>query len=535
VFVDLDAIQRIWPEIVLVFLAAWIYVAGAFQPARLWWAAYSLAAYAVAAWVLVVNESNLTRELAPGIVQLSGPIVVDYLGHVLRLVALLVGVLFTLTAARIVREELAGEYFGSLMLLVAGIMLVARANDLVLLFVGLELISIPTYVLLYLGRRDRATAEATVKYFFLSIFSSAVLLYGLSFLYGIAGTTILLSPPGEASIANSLAAMSATGTGSPLFPLASVLVVAGLGFKIAAVPFHFYAPDVFQGATNVTAGLLAVAPKLGGIAALIRLVVVAMPDATHFAWQLLLVMTIATMTLGNICALWQQNLRRLMAYSSIAHAGYLLIGVTVAAGTTRAEAGGVASVVLYVAVYTLASAGTFAALAYLGGVQREVNTLEDIAGLSGDKPLAAAAIAVCMFSLAGIPPLAGFWGKLTLFGGALRVATDASLAAGGAGAGLWMTVLAVAGALNAAIAAAYYLRVVAVMYFGSSQRTHGGEGGWGAQAAMLLAASLVLYFGVFPGSLMTPARQAELLLVRPGLATPPAASIPAAPIQAAIR
>jgi NADH-quinone oxidoreductase subunit N len=182
-------------------------------------------------------------------------------------------------------------------------------------------------------------------------------------------------------------------------------------------------------------------------------------------------------------------------------------------------AGGISAAVLYVVVYTIASAGTFAALAYLGGVDREVNNLEDIAGLSREQPLAAAVIAICMFSLAGIPPLAGFWGKLALFAGALRAATDSSLAVGGPSASLGMTLLAIAGAVNAAIAAAYYLRVVAAMYFGESRRKHGGEGGWGAQSAMILAAVLVLLVGIFPGSMTNSARRAELQLVRPVAAT----------------
>lgn len=510
-YVDFETIYHIWPEAVLVFLAAWIYVGGAFQTSRLWWALFSLAAYSMAAFVVWKTQAHIGDRAA----FISGPVIVDYLGYVLRLTALLVGVLFTLVAARTVRADLASEYFGTLMLLVVGIMLVARANDLVLLFVSLELISIPTYVLLYLGRRDRVTAEAAAKYFFLSIFSSAILLYGLSFLYGVTGTTVLMSSTGQTGLGPTLATLTGSIGSSGFLPLAMVLVAAGLGFKMAAVPFHFYAPDVYQGATNGNAGLLAVAPKLGGLAALIRVLVVAMPDSSHFAWQLLLVMTVATMTLGNICALWQKNVRRLMAFSSIAHAGYMLIGVTVAAGTSDAANGGIAAAVLYVIVYTLASAGTFAALAYLGGIEREVNNLEDISGLAQQRPMVAAVIAVCMFSLAGIPPLAGFWGKLSLFAGAIRAATAGSTTPETTSIALWMSVLAVAGALNAAIAAAYYLRVIAVMYFGVSQRQHGGEGGWGAAAAMIAATGLVLFVGFFPGSVTTAAKRADHLLTRP--------------------
>ena len=503
--VDKGTIEHLWPETVLVILAVWILVGGAFQQSRWWWSTFSLASYAVVAYVICRNEIDFLSlaERNPGVV-ISGPIVVDYLGFVLRLLAVLVGFLFTLVAARIVPHVLASEFIGTLMLLVVGIMLVARANDLVLLFVGLELISIPTYVLLYLGRRDRATTEATAKYFFLTIFSSAVLLYGLSFLYGLTGTTVLIADPLQTSVAGILSGQAAT----PLMSLGLILIVAGLGFKIAAVPFHFYAPDVYQGATNGNAGLLAIAPKIGGLAALVRVLVVAMPSITELAWQLLLVISIASMTLGNVCALWQNNLRRLMAFSSIAHAGYLLIGVVVSLGAaSQATGNGVGAATLYVIVYTLATAGIFAALAYLGGTVNEVNGVDDLSGLGKTDPLTAAVLAICIISLAGIPPLAGFWGKLTLFSGAIQAATSME-------SGFWFAVLAIAGALNAAIAVAYYLRIVSVMYFGQPKREYHGDGGWGARAAMIFAAALVVFAGVFPGTLIPPSRHAEQSLQR---------------------
>jgi NADH-quinone oxidoreductase subunit N len=337
-----------------------------------------------------------------------------------------------------------------------------------------------------------------MKYFFLSIFSSAVLLYGLSFLYGLAGTTVISSLH-EPSIGGVLAAEKVT----PFAPIALVLIIAGLGFKIAAVPFHFYAPDVYEGATNGNAGLLAVAPKIGGLAALVRLIVVAMPNTAGLSWQILLVISIASMTLGNVCALWQTNLRRLMAFSSIAHAGYLLIGIVVAIGVGGNAAGnGIGAATLYVIVYTLASSGVFAALAYLGGTQHEVSGVNDLSGLAKAHPLTAAVLAICLISLAGIPPLAGFWGKLTLFSGAIQ-------AAAGLDAGVWFGVMAAAGAINAAIGVAYYLRVIAVMYFGVPKREFGCEGGWGAQLAMFAAAILVIAVGIFPGSVIQSTNRAE--------------------------
>ena len=327
-FVDIDTIRFLWPEIILIVMASWIYVAGAFQPQSTWWTCFSLAVYGITAYVLLGEASMWTGDVTGA--RISGPIRIDYMGFVLRCFVVLVGVLFTLMGARSTNRKLTSEFVATVMLLVAGLMLVARANDLVLLFVSLELISIPTYVLLYLGRRDRANSEATIKYFFLSILSSALFLYGLSFLYGIAGTTTLCGVAGQESLQSLDSSTVSAELSVAIAPIALVLLMAGLGFKIAAVPFHFYAPDVYQGCSNSNAGLLAVAPKIAGIVAMLRLLVVAMPWIADIGWQLAIVLALLTMTLGNVCALWQTNFRRLMAYSSIAHGGYMLIGVAVA-------------------------------------------------------------------------------------------------------------------------------------------------------------------------------------------------------------
>ncbi len=257
-----------------------------------------------------------------------------------------------------------------------------------------------------------------------------------------------------------------------LYLVGMVLVVGGLGFKIAAVPFHFYAPDVYQGTTNTNAGLLAVVPKIAGIVALVRLVSTTLPPDTAIGWQLALVLAIITMTVGNVCALWQRNIRRLLAYSSIAHAGYMLIGFAV--GLAAPELGGIAAMLFYLAVYALASLGTFAALTYLSSQQHEVSDMGELSGLSRAHPWIAGAIAVCMFSMAGIPPLAGFWGKLALFSGAIRLAV-----ADAGSISTWFLLLAIVAALNAATAAAYYLRVIGAMYFRPATSTPPAEGGPG--------------------------------------------------------
>lgn len=509
-YVEAKTLGFLGPEILLVAIATLLYVGGAFYRQRETWSVVALIGYLLAGgWLLYHGNGT-------DIAAVSGPVSANGMSLCLRILAVLFGLAFTLVAAQSADRALATENLGSLMLIVVGLMLVAAANELVLLFLGFELISIPTYVLLFLGRRDRATAEATMKYFYLSILSSALLLFGLALLFGMAGTTTIQGTatiPGirEALLKSSAAeASGALKSLLPLAPFALVLLFAGLGFKLTAAPFHFYAPDVYQGTTNANAGLLAVAPKIAGVVGIVRLIVIALPVASDYAWQAALVLAIITMTLGNVCALWQKNIRRMMAYSAIAHGGYLLLGLAAATGavafpTLNAE-GGIAAMVSYVVVYSLASLGTFTALAYLGSSRREVQSVAELAGLGKVQPAAAAVIAVCMFSLAGLPPLAGFWGKLSLFMSALQLATAEGNVA------LGFTVLLVVGALNAAIAAAYYLRVVAVMFFQPATEEVPAAGGTAALVASLLCGALVVLAGIAPGSFMHLATQGELQL-----------------------
>jgi NADH-quinone oxidoreductase subunit N len=239
-------------------------------------------------------------------------------------------------------------------------------------------------------------------------------------------------------------------------------------------------------------------------------VVIALPITADFAWQLALVLAVITMTIGNVCALWQRNVRRLMAYSAIAHGGYLLLGLAAATGANAIPElkanGGVTAMIFYVVVYSLASLGTFTALAYLGSQRREVQAVDELAGLGKAQPLAAAVIAVCMFSLAGLPPLAGFWGKFNLFMSALEISLGEGV---DRGVSLGFLFLLIVGALNAAIAAAYYLRIVSVMFFQPPAEPVPAGGGVGALVAATLCGILVVLAGVAPGSIMHLAGQYE--------------------------
>jgi NADH-quinone oxidoreductase subunit N len=471
------------PEIVLIVVAVLIYVGGALFRAQGVWGSLALGAIVVSAAALAGSSGTGAS---------SGPLAIDALAVYVRWLALVVGALFVLLASRPLAGPGTPEYLGSLLLAIAGVMLVAGSGDLVLLFLGLELVSIPTYILLYLGRRDVLSQEATVKYFLLSILASAMLLYGFSFLYGAAGSTDLRE------IHHALAAEKAEG-GLAFAKIALVLIFAGLGFKIAAVPFHFYAPDVYQGTTHTNAGLLSVVPKAAGMIALVRVVAMAMEAVPSHPWRIAMALAVLTMTFGNLMALWQWNLRRLLAYSSIAHAGYMLIGLAVyLASKPHAAAGwdGVGALLLYLAVYAVATIGTFAALSCLSRGETQIENVEELTGLGWTqgprRRLLAWAIALFMFSLAGIPPLAGFWGKLAVFGSALSVGgLDADVRPS------WFVVLAVVGVLNAAIAAAYYLRIVGRMFFRQPLATPELErGAGGALAATALCATLVVLIGL---------------------------------------
>ncbi|MFZ5828792.1 MAG: NADH-quinone oxidoreductase subunit N [Planctomycetota bacterium] len=482
----------ILPECILVVAAVGIYLVGAFVEGWSRWSAAAIAAIVVAG-VALGTQSQVP---APG-----GGIDLGPLAWYTRWLALGIGALLTFVAARPTGPLGTAEYAGTLLLGVAGVMLVGSANDLVLLFVGLELISIPTYILLYLGRRDAAAQEAAAKYFYLSILSSAILLYGFSYLYGLSRSTDL------AAIAAAMQDIDSLPSGFEQFArLGLALILGGLAFKLTAVPMHFYAPDVYQGTTQTNAALLAVVPKVAGFVAILRLTAVAMPCMAPWAWKAALAMAVLSMTVGNFMALWQQNIRRLMAYSSIAHTGYMLIGLTVGLATLGHARtwDGFAALLFYLAVYAAATIGVFAALRYLDRGGQQIDGVDELAGLARTQPATAGVLAICLFSLAGIPPMAGFWGKLLLFGSALEVH-------GGPGPSVrpWLIALAVIGGLNAAVAAAYYLRVISVMYFRTPLATQRGEGGPGAAFAALAAALLVLAIGLYPGPLMRLAEQAS--------------------------
>ena len=306
-----------------------------------------------------------------------------------------------------------------------------------------------------------------MKYFLLSIFSSALLLFGFSYLYGMAGTTNLKA------LGDALTRPAPGAAGLGLTAL--VMVMAGIGFRITAVPFHFYAPDVYQGTTPAAAALLSFVPKVAGFAALLRVfgfTLGLLDPGQPFVGQvlegqglkLLWILAAVTMTLGNVLALLQNDLKRLMAYSSVAHAGYMLVALAAApllGGS--APVAGVEAVIFYLVAYAAMTIGVFAVISYLSTPRRPVESVDDLAGLSVSHPLAALLMVLFLFSLIGMPVTAGFWGKFQLFFGAMGVPPETA-AAGGSQSLVWFIVLVVIGVVNAAIGAWYYLRIAAAMY-----------------------------------------------------------------------
>jgi NADH-quinone oxidoreductase subunit N len=362
-----------------------------------------------------------------------------------------------------------------------GMMLMASATNLMTLYLGVELMSLSTYVLAAFARDELRSSEAGLKYFVLGALASGLLLYGISLVYGFSGSM---------NFDKLMAALADPAQASAGLVVGIVFIVAGLAFKISAVPFHMWTPDVYEGAPTPITALLGTAPKVAGIALLVR--VMAMPFGHLLAqWQQLIVLvSIASMILGALAAIGQHSIKRLMAYSSIGHVGYMLIGL--AAGTTV----GVRGVLIYLIVYVFMNLGTFAVILAMRRRGRMLEGIDDLAGLSRTDPALALAMAVFMFSMAGIPPLAGFWGKYFIFAAAVQ-------------SGLW--VLAVIGVLTSVVGAFYYIRVVKVMYFDAPAEAFDPRPG---SLSFVAAASALFttFFFVIPAPFVAAAEAAAKVL-----------------------
>jgi NADH-quinone oxidoreductase subunit N len=486
------------PEVVLLVVACGLFLGGTIRRGnRQLWGGVALTGLAAAALAAVLGPRTANSTEFIGTVS---PISPDMLAMFTRILALAGGAILVLLSWNEAPDVVAGEFHGCLLLIVAGTSLTGLANELITLYLALELISIPTYVLLYLPRTDRPAQEAAVKYFLLSIFSSGLLLFGFSYLYGLTGTTNI------PAMLDAFAGAESGSVGPPALALAAiVMVIAGLGFRITAVPFHFYAPDVYQGAPTSGAALLAFIPKVAGFVAMIRLLGYA-GTGHDFAGAgltmkmqvplLLWILAVITMTLGNVVALWQDNIQRILAYSSVAHAGYMLIGLTVAPYLVGNSAGGVAAVLFYLVAYGAMTLGAFGVLTFLNSGGRRIETVDDLAGLGRTHPIPALLMGLFLFSLIGLPLTAGFVGKFLLFFGAVEVWSQV-----GRDAGWLYVVLAVIGAMNAAVGAYYYLRIIAIMYLRGAVRPLATPHSWLGMTPIWICAALTIWLGIAPAAL----------------------------------
>ncbi|MDQ7844332.1 MAG: NADH-quinone oxidoreductase subunit N [Armatimonadota bacterium] len=392
----------------------------------------------------------------------------DPLTMVFQVAALLAALLaLALGAAYVERTRLAaGEFYALVLTAALGAMVMAGSTDLIMVFLGLETLSIPLYVLAGFARTDLRSQEAGMKYFLLGAFSTAIFLYGIALVYGATGSTALVR----------LAAAPAP----PLLLDAGVgLLLIGLAFKAALVPFHGWAPDVYEGAPLPVTAYMSVIAKVGAFAALLR--VFPPPVGSEARWAgVLALLSLLTMALANLAALRQTNLKRLLAYSSISHAGFILIGV--AAGTDQ----GARAAVFYLLVYAFMTLGAFAVALQVARRSGEADQIADLAGLASRSPALAAAMTVFMVSLAGIPPTAGFIGKLYVF--------TAALDAG-------QPVLAVVGVLASVVSAYFYLRVAYTMFTGEPRGEVTLTGDRWLTAALLVTVAATLALGVFPAPL----------------------------------
>jgi NADH-quinone oxidoreductase subunit N len=364
----------------------------------------------------------------------AGALVADgYTAFFYLIILFAAGVIILMSLDYVAEEGLpGGEYYSLVLFATAGMMLMAAAGDLIIVFVGLETMSISVYILAGLARTSPRSNEASLKYFLLGAFSTGFLLYGIALIYGATGTIKL----------HALSTL-ATGVPNPMLLIGVGLLVIGFGFKVAAVPFHMWTPDVYEGAPTSITAFMAVGVKLAAFAAFVRIFLVHL-IGVQTDWSMVLwVLAVLTMTTGNIVALMQTNIKRMLAYSAIAHAGYILVAM--AAGSSVAGA----AVLYYLLGYAFTNLGAFAVIIALSRRGHPHDLIVDLRGLGTREPALAAAMAIMLFSLTGVPPLAGFVGKFSIFSAALNAGY------------VWLVVIAV---LNSVTSAYYYLRPIIAMY-----------------------------------------------------------------------
>jgi NADH-quinone oxidoreductase subunit N len=391
----------------------------------------------------------------------------------------------------------AGEYYALILFGVVGMALMSSAVELVLIFIALEISSISSYVLAGFRRHEAASAESSLKYFLLGSFATAFFLYGVALMFGATGST-------------NIDQISRTLQAGPI-PLLAYVAVAfmfvGLGFKVAAAPFHIWTPDVYEGAPAPVVGFMSTAPKAAAFAVLLRIVFVV---NVHAIFWVIWVSAALSMTLGNVGALVQNNVKRLLAYSSIAHAGYLLMAFAAAPGL------GTSAAMFYTAAYAAMNLGAFAVVSHFANAGERYVTLEDYEGLGRSSPLLAATLTIFLLSLIGIPMTGGFFAKFYVFSAAVK----ANL--------IWLTII---GVVNSGVGAYYYLRIIVMMYMRESRKeVPVTPVPLALRMALATCLAATLYLGIFPSRVLHYAQDsAQQLVQQTGPGTPSSASVPAFP------
>lgn len=444
----------------------------------------------------------------------NGSVVADNFALLFQIILMVVVILSFLLSERYVQQKGInyGEYYALMLFSTSGAMLMAAARELITIFVGLEVLSIALYVLSGFARTEARSEEAAMKYFLLGSFSSGFFLYGIALVYGGTGTTRL----------DLLTQLPLAALASPYTVAGVALLIVGLGFKAAIVPFHSWTPDVYEGAPTSVTAFMSAGAKAGAFAAFVRVASAILPlSLAHVPVYrgfegVLWALALLTMITGNVLAIVQSNIKRMLAYSSIAHAGYILVGLL-----SQNEQGR-AGILFYVLAYTFMNLGAFGVIILLARRGEELTRIEDLQGLAARQPGAAAMMAIFMLSLAGIPPTAGFMGKLYLFLGAVHAHQYA---------------LAVVGLVASVIGVAYYLRIIYTMYFLAPEREFPARSFWRfsltADAALVISAIMTLGLGLYSAGLYNASLSGARSLdtSRPAITAPIAATPPAAPVE----
>ena len=422
-----------------------------------------------------------------GLNAFAGSVSADNFAILFQLILLIVAALSILLSERYIQLKGInyGEYYALMLFSTSGAMLMATSRELITIFVGLEVLSIALYILAGFARTEARSEESAMKYFLLGAFSSGFFLYGIALLYGGTGTTrldLMAGVPGGLQSVYSVVGMA--------------LLLVGLGFKAAIVPFHSWTPDVYEGAPTSVTAFMSAGAKAGAFAALVRVAIAFLP-VSHYFHNVLWVLAVLTMVVGNVIAVQQTNIKRMLAYSSIAHAGYILVGLIAQNEVGRA------GILFYVFSYTFMNLGAFGILILLARQGNDLTQIEDLEGLSKRQPAAAFLMALFMLSLAGIPPTAGFIGKFFLFQGAIQAHE------------YW---LASIGLLASVIGVFYYLWIIARMFFKPARRefpTNIWAASPGAAVAVIVCALASLYFGIRPSNFYDPSLSGAQSLIAP--------------------